>query len=173
MNRQLTRSIGIEVIRFLAQVSTLAALLALISSADGQGSTEEEAIRKVITDFVEAINRSDIKAFSALFTDDADFVVITGKYLKGRNEIVTYHAALFSGFFKGSHLDITSVAVRFLRPDVAVARVATKRTEDEGKEIRTSFPMFVLAMQGQKWLIAAVQNTLTSGPAVPPVGAQK
>jgi len=36
--------------------------------------------------------------------------------------------------------------------------------------MRTSFPMFVLTKQGESWLIAAVQNTLTSGPPVPPVG---
>jgi SnoaL-like domain len=45
--------------------------------------------RKVVADFAEAINRGDSKSFVALFTEDADFVVTTGKYLKGRNEIAT------------------------------------------------------------------------------------
>jgi uncharacterized protein (TIGR02246 family) len=90
--------------------------------------------------------------------------VITGKYLKGRNEILTYHAGLFADDFQGSHLDVTSVAIRLLRRDVAVARVATRRTENGGKGMRMSFPMFVLTKQGKSWLIAAVQNTLTSGP---------
>jgi hypothetical protein len=72
-------------------------------------------------------------ALAALFTEDADFVVITGQYLKGRNAIVTYHAGLFAGAFQGSRLDVTSVAIRFLRPDVAVARVATRRTENRGE----------------------------------------
>ena len=44
--------------------------------------------------------------------------------------------------------------------------------------MRTSFPMFVLTKQGESWLIAAVQNTLTGGPPgssswnseVPPLG---
>src|SRR5262249_43692765 len=140
---------------------------------NGQGASEEQAIRKVITDFVDAIDRSDIKAFEALFTDDADFVVITGKYLKGRTEIVTYHAQLLTGSFKGSHLDITSTDIRFLRPDVAIARVATKRTENEGKEMRTSFPIFVLTRRADKWLITAVPNMLTRGPAIPPGGTAK
>ena len=77
---------------------------------------------------------------------------------------MTYHARLFTEDFQSSHLDVTSVAVRFLRTDVAVARVATKRTENGGKEMRTSFPMFVLTKQGESWLIAAVQNTLTVAP---------
>jgi uncharacterized protein (TIGR02246 family) len=149
------------------------ALLAFTASMNAQEKPEEQAVRKVIADFAEAINRGDAKAFTTLFTEDADFVVITGKYLKGRNEIVTYHAGLFTGAFLGSHLDVTSVAVRFLRPDVAVARVATKRTENKGTEMRTSFPMFVLTKQGDSWLITAVQNTLTSAPPVTPVGTLK
>jgi uncharacterized protein (TIGR02246 family) len=137
-------------------VLAVVALLVFTNVGNGQGTFEEPAIRNVIAEFAQAINRSDIKAFGALFTEDADFVVITGKYLKGRSEIVAYHAELFTGDFKGSHLDITSVAIRFLRPDVAIARVATKRTENEGKEMRTSFPIFVLTKQAQKWLITAV-----------------
>ena len=154
-------------------IRAFAALLAFTTFINAQEKSEEQAVRRVVADFAEAINRGDAKAFAALFAEDADFVVITGKYLKGRNEIVTYHARLFTDEFQGSHLDVTSVAVRFLRTDVAVARVATKRTENGGKEMRTSFPMFVLTKQGESWLIAAVQNTLTSGPPVPPVGTPK
>ena len=86
---------------------------------------------------------------------------------------MTYHARLFTDDFQGSPLDVTSVAIRFLRTDLAVARVTTKRTENGGREMRTSFPMFVLTKQGESWVIAAVQNTLTSGPRVPPVGSPK
>jgi uncharacterized protein (TIGR02246 family) len=149
------------------------ALFAFAPFTNAQAKSEEQAVRKVVADFAEAINRGDAKAFAALFTDDADFVVITGKYLKGRNEIVTYHSELFTGDFQRSHLDVTSVAIRFLCPDVAVARVATKRTENGGKEMRTSFPMFVLTKQSQSWLIAAAQNTLTSGSPIPPIGGPK
>jgi uncharacterized protein (TIGR02246 family) len=148
-------------------------LVAFTTVMNAQEQSGEQAVPRVVADFAGAINRGAAKAFAALFAEDADFVVITGKYLKGRNEIVTYHARLFTDDFQGSHLDVTSVAIRFLRTDVAVARVGTKRTENGGKEMRTSFPMFVLTKQGESWLIAAVQNTLTSGPPVPPVGTPK
>src|SRR6266849_4419003 len=39
--------------------------------------------------------------------------------------------------------------------------------------MRTSFPIFVLTKQGNPWLMVAVQNTLTSGPTVTPVGTAK
>jgi uncharacterized protein (TIGR02246 family) len=160
----------IEKMKSVLLAVAFVALFAFAPFTNAQAKSEEQAVRKVVADFAEAINRGDAKSFAALFAEDADFVVITGKYLKGRNEIVTYHAELFTNGFQGSRLEVTSVAIRFLRPDVAVARVATKRTENGGKEMRTSFPMFVLTKQGESWLIAAVQNTLTSGPVIPPVG---
>jgi uncharacterized protein (TIGR02246 family) len=97
-------------------VLALSAQLALATFTNAQAKSDEQAIRKLIADFAEAINRGDAKAFSTFFTEDADFVVITGKYLKGRNEIVTYHAELFEGDFHGNHLDVTSVAIRFSLP---------------------------------------------------------
>jgi uncharacterized protein (TIGR02246 family) len=109
-------------------------LLAFTTVMKAQEQSGEQAVRRVVADSAGAINRGDTKAFAALFAEEADFVVITGQYLKGRDEIVTYHARLFTDAFQGSHLDVTSVAIRFLRTDVAVARVATKRTENEAKK---------------------------------------
>ena len=73
-------------------ILAFAALLAFTTVINAQEKSEEKAVRRVVADFAGAINRGDAKAFAALFAEDADFVVITGKYLKGRNEIVTYHA---------------------------------------------------------------------------------
>ena len=42
--------------------------------------------------------------FSDFFTQDADFVIVTGKWLKGRTEIVSYHKDLLADFYKGSRL---------------------------------------------------------------------
>jgi hypothetical protein len=55
---------------------------------------EEAAVRGVVSNFAESWNRPGMPGFSDLFTDDADFVVITGKWLKGRTEIVSYHKNL-------------------------------------------------------------------------------
>jgi ketosteroid isomerase-like protein len=48
---------------------------------------DEQTIQKVPDDFSGAWNRHDMKAYSDLFTEDADVVVINGKHMKGRNEI--------------------------------------------------------------------------------------
>ena len=64
-------------------------LLAFTTVMNAQEQSGEQAVRRVVADFAEAINRGEIKSFAALFTEDADFVLTTGKYLKGRNEIAT------------------------------------------------------------------------------------
>lgn len=96
-------------------VLTFVALFAFATFTNAQAISDEQAIRTVVADFADAVKRGDAKAFAALFSEDADFVVITGKYSKGRTEIVTYHAGPFTGDFQASHLDVTSLAVRFLR----------------------------------------------------------
>jgi ketosteroid isomerase-like protein len=73
----------------VSPVLAFVALLAFATLTNAQEKSAEQAVRKLVADFAEAINRSEIKSFAALFTEDADFVVTTGKYLKGRNEIAT------------------------------------------------------------------------------------
>ena len=63
-------------------------------------ANDEQTIQKVPDDFSGAWNRHDMKAYSDLFTEDADVVVINGKHTKGRNEIFRYHDGLHKGVMK-------------------------------------------------------------------------
>jgi ketosteroid isomerase-like protein len=72
----------------LSLISVFAALLAPINLTNAQENTEDEqAFRKVMSGFVDEINRHDSVAFGKLLAEDAEFVVITGECLKGRNQI--------------------------------------------------------------------------------------
>ena len=46
--------------------------------------------------------RADVKAFEQLLTEDADWVVRSGSYLKGRAAVVAHHANIMTGSFNGS-----------------------------------------------------------------------
>lgn len=142
-------------------------LVAVLGSVQAQqaGQEDQEAIRRVIAAFPDAWNRHDMKAVAQLFAEDADFVVVTGKLLGGRREIETYHAELQKTAYKDSRLAWNPVKVRLLRPDVAIAHVATEITYNQEK--RTSVATLVFSKHGRDWLIEALQNTLTSGPPVP------
>jgi uncharacterized protein (TIGR02246 family) len=127
---------------------------------------DEQAIQKVLADFTGAWNRHDMIAFSELFTDDADFVVISGRHLKGRAEIFTYHDELHKGVFKDRRQSSKWNDLRFIRPDVAIGHVAFEATSTFGDETlkRTALATVVLTKKRGTWLITALQNTLLSGP---------
>ena len=152
----------------------VAVLLAVTVQVNAQSTAaDEHGVRGVLTDFSTTLNQYDFKAWSRLFADDADFVVITGKHLKGRDEIETYHAAVWAGVYKDSRAAFTSLTIRFLRPDVAVAHGDAEITYNSGQNKRTGLVTMVLTKQGDRWLIAVVQNTLTGGSPVTPIGGLK
>lgn len=145
----------------------LAMALGSSAAAAGQAKGEDEAaVRKVVSNFAESWNHPGMPGFGDLFANDADFVVITGKWLKGRNEIVSYHKNLLETYYKGSHLTPEEITVRFVRPEVAIvhARWSASYTEDGKEQKRTALMTITFTKQGTKWLIAAVHNTLTGGP---------
>jgi uncharacterized protein (TIGR02246 family) len=154
-------------------LSIAGGLLAAVPAHAQESAKDEHAIREVVADFSRTLNEYDFKAWSRLFADDADFVVITGKYLKGRNEIESYHTAIWAGVYKGSHQAFTSVAIRFIHPEVAVVHLDAEITYNSAKDKRTGLVTFVLTKQANRWLIATAQNTLTSGTPVSPIGVAK
>jgi uncharacterized protein (TIGR02246 family) len=127
---------------------------------------KEQAVRKVLSSFVDIWNRNEVRtSFGKLFTSDADFVVISGTYLKGRDAIVAHHVEIREGYYKDSHLVWNPVRVKFIRPDVAVAEVATEISY--GQEKRNTFATVVLVEENSQWLIASMENTMVWGPDGP------
>jgi uncharacterized protein (TIGR02246 family) len=152
----------------------LLVILGVPVSLLGQNRSEDDqAVRKIISDFAATWNAHDMQAFGRLFAENADFVVVTGKFLRGRAEIQSYHSELTNQLYKDSHLVWNPVDVRFLGPDVALAHVSTEISYNQGRDKRTSSALVVLMKEGPRWSIASVQNTLTSGPPAAPSAAPK
>lgn len=157
-----------------SSIAALTCVIAFIASpAAWAGSPQDEAaIRQVFANFSTSWNQPGMPGFEELFAPDADFVVITGRWLKGRGEIASYHRQLLEGRYKGSRNSVDSVDVRFVTPGIAVAHVASRgQYTQDGKELtRTGLATATLVKTAEKWLISAFQNTLTGGPgAVLPV----
>ena len=137
-----------------------------LKAAPQDDAQKEQEVRKVLSTFVDTWNRNEVKmSFGKLFTSDADFVVLSGTYLKGRDQIVAHHVEIREGVYKDSHLVWNPVRVKFVRPDVAVAEVATEITY--GQEKRNTFATVVLVHENSQWLIASMENTLIWGPDGP------
>ena len=143
-----------------------AVLLMTSASAQADRLADENAIRAVFDAFQTSWNTPGMPGFEQLFTADADFVVITGKWLRGRDAIVGYHRDLLASLYAGSRQFVDKVTVRFIDDHSAVAHVAwgAEITVDGKPERRTALGTATLRKVDGRWMIETVHNTLTGGP---------
>ena len=139
----------------------LAALVAcaLYAAAPGAaaGDADDAAIRENVRQMEAGWNAKSGAQFAKPFAADADYVVINGNYIKGREAIAEGHQRIFDTFYKESTLSLSVKQVRMLRPDVAVVHV----TGSNKTPTRTSeaFITLVMTKESGGWKIAAFQNT--------------
>jgi hypothetical protein len=117
-----------------------------------------------------------MNAFGALFASDADFVPVTGRWLRGQQEIQTYHAFIHGtipldtpgidvparahGVFKATTFHFDQISVRFVRPDVAITHGAwTAHGDPRTNEPRHGMFTFVVVKDRGHWSITSAQNT--------------
>lgn len=87
---------------------------------------DESAIKRVISEMTDGFNRHDAEAATRMYTEDADFVSVRGEVAKGRGEIKKGLAAILSTRARNAVLETRGVAIRFIRPDVALAHVTNE-----------------------------------------------
>ena len=143
-------------------------ICAVGQTADGKSKSarsvkHEEAIRKVLADFVEAWNKHDAKAFSMVFAEDADFTNVRGMSAHGRTEVEEFHASRFGTTFKNSHQKMPAIKIRFIRPDVAAVdawweMTGAKTQEGQDIPLRKGLLNFVMTKKGVQWFIAVMHN---------------
>jgi uncharacterized protein (TIGR02246 family) len=161
--------------RFLSMTLACILMLSMARETSADARADVAAIEGVYTMFRHSWDQPGMPGFEALFTEDADFVVVTGKWLKGRAEIVTYHRELLQGAYAGSRSLPYTVTVRFLTPDIAIAHCASgaRYMRDGREQIRTGLSTATLVKRDGKWLFSAFHNTLTSGPGALTPGISK
>jgi uncharacterized protein (TIGR02246 family) len=104
------------------------------SRTDGEWTThppnaiDEDAIRAIHQQMIDAWNSGSGTAFAAPFTNDADFVVFEGTHLKGRQEIASFTQQILDTVVKGSRLEGEVKFVRFLSPQLAVMHSLVRTT---------------------------------------------
>ena len=140
-------------------------------------AADEAAIRALVAQMEAGWNAGDGDAFAAPFAEDADYVVVDGAYISGRPTIVGGHRHILSTFYRGSENRGTVEAIRFLRPDVAVARVRWHLRFDAGSGPQEAQSRCqVVATRGSGgWELAVFQNTpvvARSGDLAAPPGSQ-
>jgi uncharacterized protein (TIGR02246 family) len=118
----------------------------------------EAEIHDVVRRYVEAREARDPKAIEALFTADADQLVSSGEWRRGREAVVK--GTLASSAATGGSRTITVETVRVLGPDVAIADGRYEISGLAGGQTRRMWTTFVMARQNGTWRISAIRNML-------------
>lgn len=136
------------------------------SPAHADQSSATAAVEQVFKDFEKGWNTPGFPGLETIMTPNADFVVLTGKWLSGRDTVIAYHRELLKTIYAGSNLTINDIRVRFPDSGHAVAHMAsTGAFSQEGKSVeRTSLATATLVDVDGVWMIDTFQNTLTGGP---------
>ena len=133
--------------KLLLTLSILAGSLLAQSRSD-----DETAVREIVRKYVDARDQQDPRAIEALFTHDADQLVSSGEWRKGREEIV--RGTIAASQNEAGKRTITVESVRFLAPGVAIA---DGRYEIGDRRMWTSL---LLTRDSSGWHIAAIRNML-------------
>jgi uncharacterized protein (TIGR02246 family) len=124
---------------------------------------EHDAIRALVGELIETWNRGDIHAFSALFTEDADYVTGSGRLCHGRQAIVRDLGAACRDGAQDAAVTITNTSIRLLRPDVAIVHctweMGAGRRGENPPAGRQGTMIQVLTRTDGRWKVVALQNT--------------
>jgi uncharacterized protein (TIGR02246 family) len=150
-----------NIFRRLALAALAACALYAAAPAAAAGNEDEAAIRENVRQMEAGWNAKSGTQFAKPFAADADYVVINGMYIKGREAIAEGHQRIFDTFYRESVLSLSVKQVRMLRPDVAVVHVTgTHRTPHaEGAHASEAIITLLLTKESGVWRIAAFQNT--------------
>ena len=126
-------------------------------------SKDEAAIREIVSQYVAARERIDPKAVEELFTNDADQLVSSGEWRRGREAVVS--GAMASSRSTGGKRTITVESIRMVTPDVAIADGRYELTGLAEGASRSMWATLVLKRTEKGWRITAIRNMLPAAPA--------
>ena len=145
----------------IAAIMTLAlAASAAVAEVPLEGTADEHEVRTLVSRYNAARDSRDPAAIAALFTADADQLVSSGEWRRGREEML-------AGMQRSSKANpgdrtLTVETVRFLAADVALADARYEIAGAAGGEPRRMWSTFIAVRTGEGWRLAAIRNMLPS-----------
>jgi uncharacterized protein (TIGR02246 family) len=156
-----THTRSVSLITLATALATVLAACALAATARATGADDEAAIRDNVRQMETGWNRKSGALFAKPFAEDADYVVINGMHIRGREAIDKGHQHIFDTIMKETTLSLAVERIRHLRPDVAIVHVRARGTTPQPAGPRETEARITLVMSKEKdgWRIAAFQNT--------------
>lgn len=146
-------------------VAALLVALALIAPGRVTGqapATDEAAVRALVDAYSAARDKGDGAALTALFTADADQLVSSGEWRRGREAVVK--GSLASSQQTQGKRTFTIETVRMIAANVAVADSRYDIAQTDGTT-RRMWASWLVVKDGRAWKIAAIRNMLPATPA--------
>ena len=122
---------------------------------------DEAAVRDLVAQYANSREKGDPAAVAALFTADADQLVSSGEWRRGRDVLVK---GVLSSTQQGGKRTTTVETVRFLTADAAIVDARYEIIGGAYVE-RRMWSSFVMARTKDGWRIAAIRNMLPAPPA--------
>lgn len=134
----------------------------LSTAAKAQVKTEDEnAFKRIIQSMQEGWNKKDGNLFASRFTEDCDYVVINGMYIKSKTAVAAGHQNIFNTIYKETSLEMNLNDARYLTDDIVIAHVTSRRYGNVFGKYEDPKAIITLTLQkkNDEWNIAAFQNT--------------
>jgi uncharacterized protein (TIGR02246 family) len=144
--------------RVIVAVALAATAVLSVAAQTSRTAADENSIRDVVKNYVAARERADAGALAAIFTDDADQLVSSGEWRRGRDALV--QGTLASSKGNAGARTIAIQTVRFPAADVAIADGEYTIAGTAGGAARKMWTSFVMVRGGGTWRITAIRNML-------------
>lgn len=115
-----------------------------------------------------AWNNHDMKAFAALFHQDATFVNRFGHYVKGVDEIVALHQPIHETIYSDSELENELIDITPMSDDICISHFWSRLTagvaHPQGPHQIDTLILTVLIKKNNVWYIQALENVTLTNP---------
>jgi uncharacterized protein (TIGR02246 family) len=145
-------------------VALLVSLLAASPAAAQAPAADETAVRTLVEAYSAARDKGDGAALTALFTADADQLVSSGEWRRGRDAVVK--GSLASSQQTQGTRTFTVETVRMVAANVAFADSRYEIAQTDGTT-RRMWASWLVVKDGSTWKIAAIRNMLPTAGAGP------
>jgi uncharacterized protein (TIGR02246 family) len=130
----------------------------LVVSMSSAAADQSAAIRAAIQRYVDVREHPDPQALESLFTADADQLVSSGEWRKGRDAVVK--GTIAASQRESGKRTITIESIRFIGKTVALADGRYDLLDAAGQPTRKMWTSIVLTRDHSGWHIAAIRNML-------------
>ncbi len=126
----------------------------------------ENQIQSLLTTIEDGWRDKNGEMYAAKFADDAEFCGFTGKYLKGKSEIIEWHNDIFEGVYSNTILKITIERIREINDDIVTVDAGFELLQKGGTYFAPGWALshMLIKKYNDGWKILQIYNSVPYEP---------